>query len=306
MDVRSLRAFAAVVRQGGFTRAGAALHLTQPAVSKLVKGLEEELGVPLLLRAGRRVELTDAGRAVAERAQAVLDALRSVEEAVGDVAAVRRGRLRVGLPPMVGASLFPGVIAGYRRAHPGVELAVREEGARRVEELVLAGDLDLGVTLLPTSAALEVLPLHRDVLRAVLHPRHPLARRRRLALRDLAATPLVLYRPDFVLHGRILEACRAAGFTPQVAAESAQWDFIAGLAAAGVGAALLPGTLCRALPASRLAAVPLADPVIAWDLALAWRRGAWLPAAARAWVELTSRSLARPLPPPLVRLGGRG
>jgi DNA-binding transcriptional LysR family regulator len=197
------------------------------------------------------------------------------------------------------------VIAAYRRAHPGVTLALREEGARRVEELVLRGELDLGVTLLPTPAEFEVLPLHRDVLRAVLHPRHPLARRRRIALRELAGTPIVLYRADFVLHGRILEACRGAGFEPEVASESAQWDFIAGLVAAGVGAALLPGTLCRHLPAPRFATVALADPVISWDLALAWRRGGDLSAAARAWLAVASRSLAR-TPPPLVRLRGEG
>lgn len=302
MDVRALRAFSEVVRRGGFTRAGAALHLTQPAVSKLVKGLEEELGVRLLLRTGRTVALTDAGRAVAERAEAVLAALRSVEDAVGDVAAVRRGRLRVGLPPMVGASVFPGLVAAYRRIYPGVELALREEGARRVDELVLAGELDVGATLLPAAPELEVLPLRQDVLRVVLAKGHPLAGRRRLTLRELARVPLVLYRPDFLLHGRILDACRGAGFTPEVAAESAQWDFIAGLAAAGVGAALLPGTLCRSLSGSAVAIVPLVDPVVSWDLALAWRRDAFLPAAARAFIELTRQRLAGQTAAPVVQV----
>ena len=292
MDVRSLQGFVEVVRRGGFSRAAEALHVTQPAVSKMVKALEEELGLPLLWRQARRVALTDAGRVAYERAQAVLSALRAVEEEVAAVGAVTRGRVRFGVPPMVGGAVFPPVLAAFRRAYPGVSLELREEGARRVESLVLHGEIEVGATVLPTDAAsFEILPLMRDVLRAVLPPGHPLARRRSLALRDLEHLPFVLYRADFALHGHILEACRNAGFQPQVAAESSQWDFMAAMVAADMGVALLPQTICRRLDRRLARAVRLADPVLRWDLALIWRRGRYLPPAPAAFVEVVRRAV---------------
>jgi len=290
VDVRNLNAFAEVVRQGGFTRAGAVLHLSQPAVSKAVKALEEELGVPLLVREGRTVSLTDAGRVVLERAQLVLSTLHAIEEEVAEVGAVRRGRVRFGVPPMVGGAFFPPVLAAFRSAYPGVALELREEGARRVETLVLEGEIEVGATVLPTdAAAFEVVPLMEDVLRAVVHPRSPFARRKSLALRDLEKTPFVLYRADFALHVHILDACRRVGFSPQVASESAQWDFMAAMVAADMGVALLPRTICRRLDPSQVRVVPLVDPVLRWDLALIWRRERHLPPAARAFVEVVRR-----------------
>lgn len=295
MDVRSLTCFVEVVRQGGFSRAGEFLHLTQPAVSKAVKGLEEELGQPLLTRSGRRVALTDAGRGVYERALGVLSAMRTIAEEVAEVGQVKRGKVRVGVPPMVGAAFFPPVLHDFRGRYPGVSLELREEGARRVEALVLEGELDVGATVLPASeSAFELVPLMKDVLRAVLSPRSPLARRRQVALRDLRETPLVLYRADFALHGHIVDACRGEGFAPRVAALSSQWDFMAEMVAADMGAALLPRTICRRLDPARVRVRPLAEP-LRWDLALAWRRGHSLAPAARAFVEVVRSEAARRL-----------
>lgn len=290
MDVRHLGAFVEVVRRGGFSRAGEALHLTQSAVSKAVKAIEEELGQPLLVRLGRRVALTDAGRVVFDRAQAVLSALHSIEEEVAEVGAVRRGHLRLGIPPMVGGAFFPPVLGDFRTAHPGVVLELREVGARSVEALVIDGEIEAGATVLPTDRSVfEAVPLMRDVLRAVVHPKSPLARRRSVALRDLEGVPFVLYREDFALHGHILDACRREGFSPKVAAESSQWDFMAAMVAADVGVALLPRTICRRLDAAQVKVLPLVEPELRWDLALIWKQGRHLPPAARAFIEVVRR-----------------
>jgi DNA-binding transcriptional LysR family regulator len=290
MDLRTLQAFVEVVRTGGFSRAGAALHLAQPTVSKAVKSLEEDLGHPLLVREGRRVRLTDAGRVAFDRARAVLSSVRALEDEVAEVGAVRRGHLRLGIPPMVGAAVFPPVLGEFRAAYPGVTLELREVGAVSVEALVHAGEVEAGASLLPTDAeAFEAVPLLRDVLRAVVHPRSPLARRRKVELRELAGLPFVLYREDFALHGRILDACRREGFTPRIASESSQWDFMANMVAADVGVALLPSTMCRRIAGAHVKVLPLVRPELRWDIALVWRRGRYLPPAARAFVEVVRR-----------------
>ncbi|HET8541643.1 MAG TPA: LysR family transcriptional regulator [Anaeromyxobacter sp.] len=291
MDLRSLAAFVEVVRRGGFSRAGAALHLTQPTISKAVRSLEDELGQALLVREGRRVRVTDAGRVAFDRAQAILAALHALEDEVAEVGAVRRGHLRLGIPPMVGGAFFPPVLADFRAAYPGVTLELREVGARRIEALVLEGEVEAGATVLPTDPdAFETLPLMGDVLRAVVHPRSALARRRQIALRDLERVPFVLYREDFALHAHILEACRREGFSPKVASESSQWDFMAAMVAADVGVALLPLTICRRLaPIAEVKVLPLVEPELRWDLALVWKKGRQLPPAGRAFVEVVRR-----------------
>ncbi len=294
MDVRSLGAFVEVVRQGGFSRASETLHLTQSAVSKAVKAIEDELGQPLLVRHGRKVTLTDAGRVVFDRAQAVFSTLHSIEEEVGEVAAVRRGHLRLGIPPMVGGAFFPSVLGDFRSAYPGVVLELREEGARTVEALVTSGEIEAGATILPTDrSAFEVLPLMRDVLRAVVHRRSPLARRRSVSLRELERVPFVLYREDFALHGHILDACRREGFSPKVASESSQWDFMAAMVAADMGVALLPRTICERLDSAQVKVLPLVNPELRWDLAFIWKLGRHLPPAARAFIEVVRRRAER-------------
>jgi len=292
VDVQALRTFVEVARRQGFTRASEALHVTQPAISKTIRALEEELGTPLLVRERRRVTLTEAGRLVLERAQGVLDALRVIEEEVGAVAALRRGRLRLGMPPIVGVAFFPPLLAEFHTAHPGIVLELREEGSHHIEALVMNRELDVGAVVLPTDEkAFGTMPFVHDELHAVLHPTHPLARRRSLVLRDLEGTPFVLYRPEFALHGHILEACRRAGFKPHVVSESSHWDFIVAMVAANIGVALLPKTVCRQLDPEQVRSVPMTEPVIPWDVALIWLRDRHLPPATRAWLELAQRRL---------------
>jgi DNA-binding transcriptional LysR family regulator len=292
LDVQALRYFMEVARRQGFTRASETLHVTQPAVSKMIRGLEDELGTPLLVRERRRVTLTEAGRLVFERAQGVLDALRVIEEEVVELAAIQRGRLRLGMTPIVGVTFFPPLLAEFHAAHPGVVLELREEGSHHIEKLVADRELDVGAVVLPTDEKLfGVLPFVQDQLVAILHPSHPLARRRAIALRDLRDSRFALYRPEFALHGQILEACRRSGFSPAVMSESSHWDFIVEMVAASIGVALLPRTIGRQLDERRVRAVPLTDPVIPWKVALIWRKDRHLPPATRAWLALAERRL---------------
>jgi DNA-binding transcriptional LysR family regulator len=269
--------------------------VSQPAISKMIRALEEELGTPLLLRERRRVALTDAGRTVLERAQGVLDSLRVLEEEVVELAALKRGRLRIGTPPIVSVTFLAPLLAEFHQAYPAIELQLREEGSHHIEALVGSRELDVGAVVLPTDEQeFATLPFVRDELQAVLHPSHPLAARRRaIALRELAGTPFVLYRPEFALHGHILDACRRSGFKPTIVSESSHWDFIVAMVAANLGVALLPMTICRQLDPRQVRAVRLGEPAIPWHVALIWRRDRHLPPATRAWIQLAERRLVR-------------
>jgi DNA-binding transcriptional LysR family regulator len=301
VELQALRYFVEVARQGGFTRASATLHVTQPAISRMVKALEDELGTPLLLRERRRVRLTDAGRVVLERAEGVLDALRGIEEEVVEVAALRRGRLRIGMPPIVGVVFFAPFLGEFHQAYPGISLELREEGSHHLEALVMSRELDVAAVVLPTDEAVfDTMPFVHDELRAVVHPGHPLARRRAIHLRELAATPFVLYRPEFALHGHILDACRRSGFHPQVVSESSHWDFIVAMVAAQLGVAFLPMTICRQLDPRQVRSIRLKE-IIPWNAALIWKKDRHVTAATRAWLDLARARLVARAREPVAR-----
>jgi DNA-binding transcriptional LysR family regulator len=292
VDVQALRYFVEVARRQGFTRASESLHVTQPAISKMVRSLEEELGTKLLVRGRRRVLLTEAGRVVLERAQGVLDSLRAIEEEVGELGTLRRGRLRLGLPPIVGMTFFPPILAEFHEAHPGILLELREEGSHVVEALVARRELDVGAVVLPTDEkTFGTMPFVKDDLSAVVHPGHPLARRRTLSLRELEDEPFVFYRPEFALHGHILDACRRSGFNPTIVSESSHWDFIVEMVSAQIGVALLPETICKRLDGRRVRTVPVTEPAIPWKVGLIWLEDRHLPPATRAWLELCEKRL---------------
>jgi DNA-binding transcriptional LysR family regulator len=292
MDIRALRYFVEVVRQNSFTRAAEVLFVTQPTVSKMVHQLEGELGKPLLTRLGKSFRLTDAGSVVFERGQDVLAAQARLQAELADLGALARGELAIGLSPMVGSTFFAPVLRAFRQRHPQVELKIVEDGARAIETDIAHGRLDVGVTVLPTNLAqFETRPFAYSEL-CLLAPRDSMwAERVQVTMSDLAAESFILYNDDFVLSGRIFEAGRHAGFVPAIASRSNQWDFIAAMVGAGLGIALLPRIVCEKLDPQRFCWVPLAEPVIAWHLALVWNQGGYLSHAGRAFVACAEEIL---------------
>lgn len=184
---------------------------------------------------------------------------------------------------MAGRYLAP-VIGAYRRQYPGVKLRLSEQGGRALEEGVATGQLDLGVTVLPAAVAgLASLTVTRQALVAVFPAERAPRRAGAVRLADLATLPFVMYEDDFVLYRVILDACEAAGFTPQIAGQSRHWDFIGELVAADVGVAILPAPIAGQLDPEQVAIRPLVAPELVWELGLVWREG-YLSRAARAWL----------------------
>ncbi|VFT74350.1 LysR family regulatory protein CidR [Klebsiella aerogenes] len=171
MDIRTLRYFVEVVRQQSFTRAAEKLFVTQPTISKMLKNLEDELNCTLLIRDGRKLLLTDTGRVVFERGQAILGEFSQLESELSDINHLHKGVLRLGIPPMVGM-LMAEPISRFRERYPGVELKIAEFGGLTVQQAVSNGELDMAMTALPIEEGshLTTLPLFNHPL-CVLTPR---------------------------------------------------------------------------------------------------------------------------------------
>ncbi|MFT4172305.1 MAG: LysR family transcriptional regulator [Rhodocyclaceae bacterium] len=287
MELKALRAFTEVVRSGSFTKAARLLYVTQPTISKMIRALEDELGTPLLLREGKSVRLTDAGRVVFDHGQTVLAATARLQGELEAIGQLVHGQLRMGLPPMVGSAFFAPVVRAYREQYPGVELILSEDGARDLERGVVAGNLELAVTVLPTAREeLSTLEFSSEDLCLVAPADSDWAGVTRVGIADLRDASLVLFNEGFALADRVAAACREAGFAPHVAARSGQWDFIAELVSARLGVALLPRRLCERLDRRRFTWATLDAPRIPWRLALIWMKEGYLSHAARAFLEV--------------------
>ena len=185
MDLRTLRTFVEVVRQGGFSRAAKAVFLTQSTVSKAVKQLEIELGVTLLDRKGHRTTLTADGDVVYRRALRILAEQEDLNTELNELRGLKLGTLRLGFPPVGSSELFAPVFAIYRSRYPGVDTRLVEYGGERLKEVLLSGEIEVAASLLPVSDEFEYQSVANEPLVILLPAKHALARKKSIDLVSL-------------------------------------------------------------------------------------------------------------------------
>lgn len=269
MDLRHLRAFAAIVDAGGFARAAARLNLSQPALSRQIAALEADLGVPLFDRLGRRALLTSEGEDLLRRSRRLLSDAESLGERARALKGGHTGLLRVGATPQAMETLLAGFLARYRRRHPGVEVHLVEDGGVRLPTRLEHGDVHLA--LIPAGDARFRWRLVGPVyLLAVLPKSHRWGRRATLEIEELADAPLLLTRRDFGSRAWFDAACQMAHIRPHVFLESGAPPTLVALAQAGYGIAIVPSN--SRIPRGGLRAVPIlrkSEPIGRW-LCIAW------------------------------------
>jgi len=247
MEFRQLRYFLAVAEHLHFTEAAQRLGIAQPPLSQQILKLEREIGTPLFIRHPRRVELTEAGRLFRESARRIVD---DAQQALIDVRNAGRGetgRLSIGF---AGSTVFHPLVAkvmqSYRSSYPRVAISCVESNSVALLNEVAERRLDAALIRLPLGCGeLKVEPLVDEDMIAVLPANHRLSRRRRIDLADLAGDSFIFFPrpigPD--LFDSMIEACRAAGFTPAIGMDSPQISSTANLVAAGFGVTLIPASI---------------------------------------------------------------
>jgi molybdate transport repressor ModE-like protein len=246
LDVRRMRVLREVAARGSFSAAAEALSFTQSAVSQHVAALEREAGTQLVERRRSGVRLTEAGRVLVGHADAILARIESAEEDLAALAGLRGGRLRLISFQSGGATLAPRAVAAFHERHPQVELSMLEAEPEEAGERLKAGDVDVALVYDHESTPgllapdLDLTHLLDDRYDAILPAAHPLAKRRRLSLADLANEQFVA-STNLCGCRKITETvCREAGFAPRVAFEADETMAAQALVSAGVGVTLLP------------------------------------------------------------------
>lgn len=252
MELRHLRYFVTLAEELHFGRAAARLHMAQPPLSQQIKALEAEVGALLFQRTRRHVELTEAGRAFLPEATATLEQARRAENVVRDAQAGKQGRLSVGFVTSACHTVLPAALRGFRAAHPGVELDLREMNPAQQLAALDRREIDLGLLRPPIGqCGVQTEVVLSEPLAVALPARHALAGRPQLRLVHLRAEPFILFprRHGPGLFDITLEACRKAGFTPTVPYEPDSMQSLLAYVAGGLGVALVPASLARMHPA---------------------------------------------------------
>ncbi|NYF97076.1 LysR family transcriptional regulator [Janibacter cremeus] len=266
IDAAGLRVMRAIAEEGSFTAAALALGYSQPAVSQMVKRLEQRTGTVLVEKVGRSVRLTEAGNVLARHAAPVLAALDAAEEEVAAIAGLRSGRVRLMAFPSSSVTLVPRALAAVRRQYPDLSVQFAEAEPPESIAALRSGEVDLAVAFsydgsdIARGEDLEgfaVHPLLEEEVRVALPRDHGLAEQDVVSMTDLTDEDWIAGCPR--CRGHLLQIANNAGFAPKVAFETEDYVAVQGFVAAGLGVALIPDLIRDATSNPDVAIRPL-DP----------------------------------------------
>lgn len=268
IDAAGLRVIRAIADEGSFTAAAASLGYSQPAISQMVRRLEERLGTPLVERLGRNVRLTEAGEVLSRHATSVLSAISAAESEVAAIAGLQSGRVRLMAFPSSSSTLVPRALSLVKKRFPDVKVSFAEAEPPESLAALRAGECDVavaftydGLDLSRDDDRLEDFvntKLLDDAVRLALPIDHRLADQETVKLADLAGAPWIAGCPR--CRGHLLALAAKAHFAPDVAFETEDYVAVLGLVAEGLGVALVPDLITRSAPNARVAILPIDPP----------------------------------------------
>lgn len=271
MELRHLRHFVALAEEEHFGRAAERVFVVQQALSNSIRNLEEELGVPLVLRTTRQVKLTPAGEEFLQGARQILSLATQTVDRTRRAAQGEIGRLTIGFASGLVFGGLPEIVRMFREVSPQVSINLRELTAGEQEAALRSDQIDIGLMLLPVrDPNLKSVALWQEQVVAALPSQHPLASRAQLNISDLEGEAFVFFPRHLraTYFDQVMRWCSAAGFTPQVAQEAIEIPTLLSLVAAGVGV-FLPLEFFQRLSLPGVTYLPIADaPVV--DIVAVW------------------------------------
>lgn len=276
MDMSQLKYFQILAGAGSFTKASEDLNLSQPALSRSISRLEEEMGVPLFERKSRGVVLNRYGEIFLPHANRVLLEIDEGKQKINDRIHPNQGTISLAFIETLGFSFIPNLISKFRKKDPKVEFQLLQDTTVNILGLLSNGKIDIGFC---SPQALEEnissIKLSKEELFLIVPKSHPLAGRELVNLSDVAEEPFVLFKKETALHDVIENLCREAGFVPKMSFESFEERTVAGLVGASFGVALLPHI--PGLDKRKISLIRVSTPKCFRKIEMVWRKEAYMP-----------------------------
>lgn len=286
MDMRNLSYFIAVAKFKSFTKASENIHISQSALSKAVKNLEDELKVTLIDRSSRNIKLTDAGEIVFEKGLKIKESFHDLTLELYDLMNLEQGEIKIGIPPIIGYLFFPKILKGFNSLYPNIKIHLSEEGAEKIKQEVRDGLIDLGIVMLPADPEeFEVTPFIQDEFTLFINRSHPLAQKDQIEMKELKNEKFIIFKKGFTLHKRILQECQDAGFSPNVAYECSEWDFMSGLIGENLGISIFPRLVIHRIDPEVIKSIEIVNPRMPWQLGIIVKKGKYASFAIREFIQ---------------------
>ena len=287
METRHLRHFVAVAQQGSFTHAAQQLHIAQPALSISIKKFEQQLGVTLFKRDERKVSLTHEGDVLLEHALRVLRQLDDAQLAMDELKGVVKGEVRLGTPSMMGSYFLPEIIMAFKSQFPNLKMTVVEAGTQSIRQMLLAGELDIGVILnqdIPPE--LDVDPILSSQMVATVGHQHELATAKSIDFETFFEHELVMFKTGYFHREFVDKVCKEYKLEAKFSFETNLLPMILSIVKHEYAITALLELVTDKEP--DVVAVPF-DPPVWLDLALAWRKEGYLSHADKTFIEYVKK-----------------
>ena len=264
LELRQLRYFVEVAEREHISEAAEHLHVAQSAISRQIANLEDELGTSLFERIGRNVKLTPVGKIFLEHTITALEAIDFAAKQVEEYLDPAKGTIKIGFPTSLASYVLPTVISAFKKEYPDVKFHLRQGSYKFLIEAVKSRELNLAFLgpLPPKDESITTTILFSENIHALLPANHPLAKNESINLVDLKNDQFVLFPDGYILHQVAIDACRSAGFMPNITTEGEDMDALKGLVAAGIGVTLLPESSLYDTSARFTVKVPIALPIL--------------------------------------------
>ncbi|KHM52900.1 LysR family transcriptional regulator [Anaerovibrio lipolyticus] len=289
MELRQLEYFQMASRLKNITRAAERLNVSQPNITVAIKKLEAELGIQLFDRSQKQLSLTPEGTIFLNRIEL---ALRNIQDAVlevNDYKQLQKGTIKIGIPSMIGAYLFPRIFSSFQHLYPHLDIYLYEEGSMTIREQLERDELDFGIVILSdASSSLQLLPMARNQIVACVPEEHPLARKNSININDISEADLIMLKEGSFLRYMVLNKLKMANISPNIVLESNQIETIKGLVSTNVGISFLLDFIVKGTPGIKI--LPFEDPIYV-DLGLAWKKERYISKAAQSFIDFCKNTL---------------
>ena len=289
MELRQLEYFQMASRLKNITRAAERLRVSQPNITVAIKKLEAELGIQLFDRSQKQLALTPEGAVFLNRIEL---ALRNIQDAVlevNDYKQLQKGTIKIGIPSMIGAYLFPKIFSSFQKQYSHLDIYLYEEGSMAIREQLERDELDFGIVIISNAAqSLQLLPMSTSQIAACVPENHPLAAKKSIGIQDLTDADLIMLKEGSFLRHLVLDKLKAANITPNSVLESNQSETLKGLVSSGVGLAFLLDFIVEGTPGIK--ALPLDEPIFV-DVGLAWKKDRYISKAAQSFMDFCKNTL---------------
>lgn len=276
LNLKHLSHFVEIAKRESFTKTAEDIYVSQSALSKAVKCLEQELEVTLIDRTNKSFSLTEEGRILFAEGEKLLQYISESQVEMIEKIYKRKRRLRVGIPPVISTAYFSELIYKFREQYGNTELDVIEAGANTVQNEVDRGEIDIGIVILPIMYAenYDIFPAMSSENVLIVNIRHPLAVNSEVKFRELEGEEFLILDGTYMLHDKIINNCEIAGFYPNITTESSQWDFLAEMVALNQGISILPKPIVRRFySGDKIKMIRLKEPEFPWNIAMIVKKG---------------------------------